>query len=47
MIEGLVGWLFRAIARLRVTDASADLDHVGAELLRLEARAAQRPVTSR
>ncbi|MGA8710838.1 MAG: hypothetical protein ACLP8Y_01315 [Thermoplasmata archaeon] len=47
MIAGLVGRLFRAVARLRARDGSADLDHVGAELLRLESRRAQRPVTSR
>jgi hypothetical protein len=47
MIVGLVGRLFRAVARLRLAEGSDDLDHVGAELLRLEARRAQRPVTSR
>ncbi|MGA7476008.1 MAG: hypothetical protein WBW47_02170 [Thermoplasmata archaeon] len=47
MIAGLVGRAFRAIAHLHRTEGSDDLDHVGAELLRLEARRAQRPVTSR
>jgi len=47
MIVGLLGRLFRGLARLRPGEAGSDLDHVGAELLRLEARRAQRPVTSR
>ncbi|MGP8158290.1 MAG: hypothetical protein ACLPWO_01570 [Thermoplasmata archaeon] len=47
MIVALFGRAFRAVARLRWTEGSDDLDHVGAELLRLEARRAQRPVTSR
>jgi hypothetical protein len=47
VIAGLVGRLFRAVAQLRLTDGSDDLDHVGSELIRLEARRVQRPVTSR
>ena len=47
MIVDLVGRAFRVIARLRPSEGSADLDHVGAELLRLEARRAQRPASSR
>ena len=47
MIVGLVGRLFRAIARIRRSEGSADLDRVGAELVRLEARRAQRPTSSR
>ena len=47
MIVGLVGRTFRALAVWRSGEAAEDLDHVGAELVRLEARRAQRPVTSR
>ena len=47
MIVGLVGRLFRAVARVRSSEGSAELDHVGAELLRLEERRAQRPASSR
>jgi hypothetical protein len=45
VIVGLVGRLFRAAARLRPGDAGRDLDHVGAELVRLERRAP--PASSR
>lgn len=41
MIVGLVGRLFRVLARLQRGASAADLDHVGSELLRLEARRAQ------
>ncbi len=37
MIARLVGTVFRALARLRPGDAGRDLDHVGAELVRLDA----------
>ena len=47
MIVGLVGRLFRAVARVRSGPSSAGLDRVGAELSRLELRRAQRRVTSR
>ncbi|HEY1197255.1 MAG TPA: hypothetical protein VGG32_00820 [Thermoplasmata archaeon] len=47
MIVGLLGRAFRAVARWHLAEGSDDLDHVGAELVRLEARRAQRPVTSR
>jgi len=47
VIVGLFGRLFRAVARLHRSEATADLDHVGAELVRLERRRAQRPATSR
>ncbi len=38
MIVELVGRLLRALARLRPGDAGRDLDHVGAELVRLGQR---------
>ena len=47
MIVGAVGRVFRVLARLRPSESAGDLDHVGQELLRLEARRAQRPATSR
>ena len=47
MIVTLVARAFRALARVRPSEGSADLDHVGAELARLETRRAQRPATSR
>lgn len=47
MIVGLVGRIFRAVARWNLADGSEDLDHVGAELLRLEARRAQLRASSR
>ena len=47
MIVALIGRAFRALARVRPSEGSAELDHVGAELLRLEARRAQRPASSR
>ncbi len=47
MIAGFLGRLFRAVAAVRGGEGSADLDHVGAELIRLEARRGQRPTTSR
>ena len=47
MIVALIGRAFRAVARARPSEGSADLEHVGAELLRLEARRAQRPTSSR
>ncbi len=36
MIVELVGYLFRAFARLTPGEAGRDLDEVGAELLRLK-----------
>jgi hypothetical protein len=36
MIATLLGTAFRAIARLTHGDAGRDLDHVGAELVRLD-----------
>ncbi len=47
MIVGLVGRLFRAVGRLQVADGSDDLEHVGNELVLLERRRSQRPMTSR
>ena len=47
MIVAVVARAFRALARAHASEGSADLDHVGAELARLESRRAQRPVTSR
>ena len=47
MIAGLVGRALRAVAKLTPGDAGADLDQVGAELLRLELRRAQTRATSR
>lgn len=47
MIVGFVGRLFRAVARLHLAEGADDLDRVGEELVRLEARRSQRPVTSR
>ena len=47
MMVGLIGQLFRALSRIRRSEGSVELDHVGAELLRLEARRAQRPTSSR
>ncbi|HXQ79015.1 MAG: hypothetical protein WB788_02525 [Thermoplasmata archaeon] len=47
MIVGLIGRLFRAVGRLHVADGGDDLEHVGNELVRLEGRRSQRPVTSR
>jgi hypothetical protein len=47
VIVALVGRLFRALARLRLTEGSEDLDHVGAELLRLGRPPAHRPESSR
>jgi len=47
VIVALVGRVFRVLARLYPTEGSEDLDHVGAELLRLEGRRVQRPVSSR
>jgi hypothetical protein len=47
VIVGLIGRAFRSIARLRPSETSDDLDHVGRELVRLEGRRAQRPVSSR
>ena len=42
MIAGLLGRLMQAAARLRRGPTSADLETVGSELVRLEARRAQR-----
>lgn len=47
MIVGLVGYLFEAVARVRPDERSADLGHVGEELVRLERRRRQRATTSR
>ena len=47
MIVGWVGRIFRLLARFGSGDVRSDLDHVGAELLRLERRRAQRPATLR
>ncbi len=47
MIVGLIGRAFRAVARVERSERGADLAHVGDELVRLEARRAQRPATSR
>ena len=47
MIVGMIGRVFRAVARVRPSDASRDLDRVGEELVGLEQRRAQRPTTSR
>ena len=47
MIVRFVGRLFRVVARLRPSEAGPDLDHVGAELERLEERRAHRAVSSR
>jgi len=47
VIVGVLGRLFRAVGQLRGGPQGADLDRVGAELLRLETRRAQRAVTSR
>jgi hypothetical protein len=47
MIAGLIGRCFRAVARLTRGEGRADLDHVGAELVRLEARRAQDRASSR
>jgi hypothetical protein len=47
VIVGLIGRAFRAIARVQRPEKGEDLGHVGEELLRLEARRAQRPTTSR
>ncbi len=44
MIPGLIGVTFRALARLRPGEAGRDLDHVGAELVRLD-RASGPPAT--
>jgi len=44
MIASLVGTIFRAVARLRPGALGRDLDHVGAELIRLD-RPAARPST--
>ena len=38
MIVELVGYLFRAFAKLRPNESGRDLDHVGAELVRLGRR---------
>lgn len=47
MIVGLVGRVFRLVARVHPSERSTRLDHVGAELIRLEARRAQRRTISR
>ncbi len=47
MIVGAIGRVFRWVAVLRPGDAGRDLDHVGAELVRLERRAPSRPASSR
>ena len=47
MFVRLVGYLFRAMARFTKGDAGRDLDHVGAELLRLQRAPRQPAVTSR
>jgi hypothetical protein len=47
MIVGMLGRALRAVARLTRGESGADLDHVGAELVRLERRRAQPPATSR
>lgn len=47
MIVGVLGRLFRAVGQVRGGPEGADLDRVGAELVRLERRRRQRPVTSR
>jgi hypothetical protein len=36
MIARAIGTVFRALARLRPGEAGHDLDHVGAELIRLD-----------
>ncbi|MGA8302422.1 MAG: hypothetical protein WA691_06515 [Thermoplasmata archaeon] len=38
MIVEIVGYLFRAFGHVRFDEAGRDLDHVGAELLRLGRR---------
>lgn len=47
MIVGWLGRVFRAVARVRATDGSVDLDHVGGEMVRLEQRRVQRASSPR
>ncbi|HLN50872.1 MAG: hypothetical protein ACLQD9_05255 [Thermoplasmata archaeon] len=47
MIAGLLGRCLRLVAKLSGGDAGADLDCVGAELVRLENRRVQVRATSR
>ena len=47
MLLGLIGRAMKALARFHPGDSSADLEHVGEELVRLDRRRPQPPTTSR
>jgi len=47
MLLGWIGRWMQAVARFRSGEARADLEHVGAELVRLDRRPRQPPATSR
>jgi len=47
MLLGLIGRAMKFLARFRTGEARSDLEHVGDELVRLDRRPAQRPVTAR
>jgi hypothetical protein len=47
MIVSLIGRIFRVAARIAPGGPRPNLDHVGAELVRLERAPPQRPASSR
>jgi hypothetical protein len=47
MLLAWIGRVFRAASRFGPVETAKDLDHVGEELIRLDARPRQPPATSR